>query len=179
MRGSHFIPTDGTYYVKLEGVKKIGYRTLSIAGVRDSIMISKIDEIIDTVKDKVWSNFENFNSNEFFLDFKIYGKNGAMGIFENLDFGSGQEIGIVIEAVAPTQELANTICSFARSTLLHFGYDGRISTAGNLAFPFSPSDFKAGEVYEFSVYSLMESPDPCKYFPVKIKLCNKGELNNV
>ncbi len=179
VRGSRFIPTDGTYYVKLEGVKKVGYRTLSIAGVRDSIMISKIDEIIDTVKDKVWSNFENFNSNEFFLDFKIYGKNGAMGIFENLDFESGQEIGIVIEAVAPTQELANTICSFARSTLLHFGYDGRISTAGNLAFPFSPSDFKAGEVYEFSVYSLMESPDPCKYFPIEIKMCNKGELNNV
>jgi len=40
--------------------------------------------------------------------------------------------------------------------LLHYGYDGRISTAGNLAFPFSPSDIKAGEVFEFSIYHLME-----------------------
>ncbi|HWM05346.1 MAG TPA: hypothetical protein VNP92_23650, partial [Actinophytocola sp.] len=40
----------------------------------------------------------------------------------------GHELGIVIEAVAGTQELANTICAFARSTMLHHGYPGRIST---------------------------------------------------
>jgi hypothetical protein len=86
------------------------------------------------------------------------------------------EICIIIEAVAQTREVANTICSFARSGLLHFGYDGRKSTAGNLAFPFSPSDFEAGEVFNFSVYCLMSSPDPCEYFPVKVKHCDKGEL---
>ena len=52
--------------------------------------------------------------------------------------------------------MADTICSMTRSTLLHYGYDGRISTAGNLAFPFSPSDIKAGEVYNFSLYHIME-----------------------
>ena len=62
------------------------------------------------------------------------------------------ELGIIIEAVASTQALANTICAFARATLLHYGYPGRISTAGNLAFPYSPSDIKAGEVYRFSIY---------------------------
>jgi hypothetical protein len=74
----------------------------------------------------------------------------------------------VIEAVAASQELANTICSFARSTMLHYGYKGRIATAGNLAFPYSPSDFKAGEVFEFSVYHLVEVADPCQLFPVAI-----------
>jgi len=49
--------------------------------------------------------------------------------------------------------------------LLHFGYAGRKSTAGNLAFPYSPSDFKAGEVYEFSVYHLMRIADPKTAFP--------------
>jgi hypothetical protein len=51
---------------------------------------------------------------------------------------------------------------------MHFGYAGRISTAGNLAFPFSPSDLRAGAVYEFSVYHLLEA-DPVTPFPVTIR----------
>ena len=74
-------------------------------------------------------------------------------------------MGLVIEAVAENQEDADAICSFARSSLLHYGYEGRKSTAGNLAFPYSPSDFKAGAVYEFSVYHLMRIVDPEAEFP--------------
>lgn len=177
VRGSKFVPTpNGEFFVKLEGTRKLGCRTVSIAGVRDPIMISQIDDIVKQVKEKVESNFKSFNIGDFFLDFKIYGKNAVMGLFKDIQFEAGQEIGIVIEAVAPTQEQASTICSFARSTMLHFGYEGRKSTAGNLAFPFSPSDFKAGDVYEFSIYSLLESKDPCQYFPVQVKLCKEGEL---
>ena len=74
---------------------------------------------------------------------------------------------IIIEAVADTQEQADTICGFARSTMLHFGYEGRISTAGNLAFPFSPSDARMGEVFAFNVYHLMKVDDPKSLFPVE------------
>ena len=163
--GSRFIPSDG-YFLKLEGTKKIGFRTVSFAACKDSIMISKIDAIVEAVKTKVKSNFHNFGIKDFFLDFKLYGKNGVMGMFKNLGTETSAELGIIIEAVAEKQEIANTICSFARSTMLHFGYEGRISTAGNLAFPFSPSDFKVGEVYEFSVYHLMRVKDPTEYFPI-------------
>ena len=61
-----------------------------------------------------------------------------------------------MEAVAPTQEQANSLVSLICLTLLHYGYPGRISTAGNLAFPLSSSDFAAGAIYEFSVYDLMD-----------------------
>ncbi len=90
-----------------------------------------------------------------------------MGALEPTD-RSGHELGIVIEAVAQTQELANTICAFARSTMLHHGYPGRISTAGNLAFPYSPSDFKGGEVYRFSLYHLLRVDDPSDLFPIDL-----------
>ena len=163
--GSRFIPSDG-YFLKLEGAKKIGCRTISFAACRDPVMISKIDSIVDAVKAKVKSNFKNFGLSDFFLDFKLYGKNGVMGMFKNIETEAGRELGIIIEAVAEKQETANTICSFARSTMLHYGYEGRISTAGNLAFPFSPSDIKAGDVYEFSLYHLMKVNDPAEYFPV-------------
>ena len=69
---------------------------------------------------------------------------------------------------AETQEQANTVCSLTRSTLLHYGYPGRVATAGNLAFPFSPSDVQAGTVYEFSLYHLMPI-DPATAFPFRME----------
>jgi len=176
--GTKFIP-DQKYFVKLEGAMRKGYRTVSIAATSDPIFIEKIDSIVDAVKERVRSNFANLSG--YFLDFKVYGKNGVMLTPSskepmNLCDRVPAEICIVIESVAQTQDIANTICSFARSSLLHFGYDGRKSTAGNLAFPFSPSDFTAGEVFGFSVYCLMPSTDPCMYFPVNVKLCERGEL---
>jgi len=71
--GTKFVPTDG-YFVKLEGVRKVGYRTISCAGVMDPVMIAKIDEITAEVKKRVKNNFEHYGFQEFFLDFKIYGK---------------------------------------------------------------------------------------------------------
>ena len=189
--GSRFKPTI-PYNVKLEGVKKVGCRTVSFAAVADPVMIKQIDEITPAVKARVKDNFTGLG--EYFLDFKIYGSNtpgktGVMGIFGTDDINgkphvrheardTGEtpplELAIIIDAVAPTQETANTICSFARSTLLHYGYPGRISTAGNLAFPFSPSDIKMGDVYEFCIYHVMEVDDPCQYFPVEIINFNGG-----
>jgi hypothetical protein len=165
--GSRFKP-DITYTIKLEGVKHIGYRTISIAGIRDPIMINGIDEILREVRERVQDNFKDWKI-KFFLDFKVYGKNGVMGPLEPQPESFGHELGIIIEAVSANQETANTICSFARSTLLHYGYRGRIATAGNLAFPYSPSDFKAGEVYTFSLYHLMEVRDPGEFFPIQME----------
>ena len=44
---------------------------------------------------------------------------------------------------------------------LRYGLDavtGNEATAGNLAFPFSPSDFAGGAVYEFALYHLTDLP---------------------
>ncbi len=177
VKGSRHIPTeDDKYFVKLESAKIAGYRTVSIASCRDPILVSQIDSVVEQVKEKVISNFKSYGLKDFFLDFKIYGKNGVMGLFKGLEVPTSEELCIIIEAVAQNQAEADTICSFARSTMLHFGYDNRKSTAGNLAFPFSPSDFKVGEVYEFALYHLMEVDSPTEHFPVKIYQCNKGEL---
>lgn len=172
--GSRFVPTE-EYFVKLEGVRKVGHRTISVAATKDPIMISKIDDIVQSVKDRVINNFESYGIKDFFLDFKIYGKNGVMGLFPGSETRVAHELCIVIEAVASTQEQADTICGFARSTMLHFGYEGRISTAGNLAFPFSPSDCKVGEVYEFNIYHLMKVDSPTEHFPITYKQFTNGE----
>jgi hypothetical protein len=48
--------------------------------------------------------------------------------------------------------------------MLHYPYPGRKSTAGNLAFLYSPSDIACGPVYRFNVYHLVEVDDPCELF---------------
>lgn len=164
--GTKFVPGKNNT-VKLEGAKPIGYRTISIAGTRDPVMIAEIDDIIQGVRERVADNFKGKLEN-YSLRFNIYGRDGVMGALEPRPSAeNAHELGIIIEATAPAQKQADTICAFARSTMLHYGYEGRRSTAGNLAFPYSPSDFHAGEVYVFSVYSLLQTNDPAALFPAE------------
>lgn len=165
--GSQFEPSDG-YFVKLEAARIVGYRTVSIAGARAPDFIAKIDDIISGVRARVFDNFPELQSGDATLIFRVYGRDGVMGALEPERANVYHEVGIVIEAVATTQAIADTICSFARSTMLHFGYPGRVSTAGNLAFPYSPSDFKAGAVYAFSLYHLLRIKDPVALFPFSL-----------
>ena len=120
------------------------------------------------MRERVADNFRE-NGWEYKLHFILYGRDGVMGPLEPTPGTDGvHELGIVIEAVADSQEKADTICAFARSTMLHYGYAGRRATAGNLAFPYSPSDFHAGEVYVFSVYHLLQTEDPAALFPTEL-----------
>lgn len=158
VKGSRFEPTD-RYCVKLEGARPIGYRSISIAGVRDPIMIASIDTILAEVNAGAETMLKTENI-EGQVTFHVYGKNGVMGKMEpGRDF-IPQEMAIITEVIGKTEQDAETICSLIRSTLLHYGYEGRIATAGNLAFPFSPSDMRMGEAFEFSIYHLMELDDP-------------------
>lgn len=165
--GSRFIP-DKCYTIKLEGAKPVGFRTVSVAGTRDPVMISRIDEIVQGVRERV---ADNFSGRKFVyqLHFNIYGRNGVMADLEPHPEIHSHELGIVIEAIADTQEQADTICAFARSTMLHYGYEGRRATAGNLAFPYSPSDFHAGKVYVFSIYHIIQTDDPVSPFRIEYR----------
>ena len=165
--GTVFSPDD-THSIKLEGARLTGFRTVSIAGVRAPDFIAAMDDIIAGVRTVVAAQFPEIDTDSASLIFRAYGRDGVMGGLEANRDHPPHEVGLVIEAVAESQENADAICSFARSSLLHYGYAGRKSTAGNLAFPYSPSDFKAGAAYEFSVYHLMRVADPATEFPATL-----------
>lgn len=154
------------YWIKLEGARKVAYRTFVIAGVRDPILIENIDEIEDRVKAQVAEYYEEINPEDYEIHFYNYGMNAVLGNKEKETF-TGHEIGVLFEVIAVSQEIATSICATVRSTFLHFGYEKRKSTAGNLAFPFAPSDVEFGAVYEFSIYHLMkinQNPFKIDYF---------------
>ena len=49
--GSEFIPSN-PYTLKLEGAKKVGYRSIFIGGARDPIFIAGIDDVLHAVKSR-------------------------------------------------------------------------------------------------------------------------------
>lgn len=162
--GSRYEKAD-VYTVKLEGARKVAYRTFVVAGIRDPLLISKIEQVETEVKQSVRTQLYRLDPDSYQMNFYNYGIDGIMGATEP-DRTPGHEICVLFEALAQTQDLANTICASMRSTFLHYGYNGRKSTAGNLAFPFAPSDVPFGAVYAFSVYHLMQIADPLALFPV-------------
>ena len=128
--------------LKLEGVKCSGFRTICPATIYDTETIKNIDLIINTVTEFVKENTKNtLPENIYTINFKLSG-------------GAESSLGVIMDIVGKTQEIADTVCALARSRMLHCDYAGRKSTAGNLAFPFSPSDIHVGPVYEFSVFHL-------------------------
>lgn len=162
VRGSRISETP-VYKIKLEGAMKVACRTFVVAGVRDPLLIERIEEVEELVKQQVYEYYSEIPREDYKINFINYGLNGVLGELEP-EQKPAHELGVVFEVVAKTQELANTVCSSVRSTFLHYGYEGRKSTAGNLAFPFAPSDVPFGDVYEFSVYHLMEVSDGLEMF---------------
>jgi hypothetical protein len=160
--GTRFNPVF-PYTVKLEGVRSAGFRTISIGGVRDPILIGTIDSVLDEIRKQVMEDVGGAK-----ILFHLYGKDGVMGMREPEKNHASHELGIVIEVIADNQELADAVCANVRSLLLHYGYRGRIATAGNLAFPYSPSDIPCGEVFEFNIYHLMAVEDPLSLFPMRV-----------
>lgn len=151
--GSKWIPAE-TPTLKLEGTKLAGYRAISIAGIQDPQTIQKVDWIFDGVKKFVAENTAGrYTSDDYTLSLRKYGTpipGAQVSEIPNCTMG------IVLDAVGRSQEIADEIIALARARMLHFDYPGRKSTAGNLAFPYSPSDIHLGPVYTFCIYHLME-----------------------
>ena len=151
--GSRWIPaTQPT--LKLEGTKLAGYRTIAIAGIQDPQTIARIDWIFEGVQKFVAENTAGrYTADDYTLSLRKYGTpipGTEAPTVPNCT------LGVVLDAVAKTQDIADEIMALARARMLHYDYPGRKSTAGNLAFPYSPSDIHLGAVYTFSIYHLME-----------------------
>lgn len=158
---------DSDCWVKLEGAMKKGYRTICVAGVRCPTMIERIDSILDSVKQ---DTLRYFSEPSLSLIIHCYGRSGVMGEREPDTSSYSKELGLVFEAVANDQTLANAACHHASGATLHYHYEGQCNTSGNLAFLYSPSDINTGAAYEFSAYHLMKVTSPTEIFPIHVEV---------
>lgn len=173
VKGSKF--EKRPYKVKLEGAAKVGYRSITIWGVRDPILIKEIDYVVENSKRLVKEHFaRTLKDSDYRLNFIIYGKNGVMGDREIVEQTQSHELGIVAEAIADTQEIARDISYMAYGAFQHLDYPGIHCTGANVAIPFSPPDIDMGAAYEFNIYHLMPT-DPISLFKPVIKTFGKGD----
>lgn len=167
--GSRFVPAD-RYTIKLEGAQCVGYRTISIAGTHDPILIRQIDVYVARVRAVLDDRAKSIGLSpaDYKVKFRLYGKSGVMEADEPHPDEVGHELGIVIDVVGRTQEIANDVLAMARTLTLHTEFEGRLCIAGNMAFPYSPSDIPVGPVYRFSLWHLLEPADPYEMFPMEL-----------
>jgi hypothetical protein len=52
---------------------------------------------------------------------------------------------------------------------MHHGFPGRLSTGGNLAFPFTPPEVSIGTAYRFNIYHLMRVHNLDALFPLEVE----------
>jgi len=157
------------YTVKLEGTELVGYRAMTICGTRDPMLIGRFDSFIEQVRQVVAEKVGGFGlrADQYQLAFRVYGKDGVMGTSEPVRDIRSHELGILVEALADTQEVANAVLAFARVSLLHTDFPGRLCREGNMAFPFSPSDIELQPLYRFSIFHTVAIDDPLSLFPIE------------
>jgi hypothetical protein len=166
--GSRWIPAP--YTIKIEGARRVGFRTISILGIRDERMISQIDWCLEQARKHVETHLQPLKTGvDYHLLYRVYGKNGVLGEAEPLKETKSHELGLIVEAVAPQEEVSENVCEQAGRKLLHMDYPGRIATAANVAHPYSPTANKLGPVYGWSIWHLLELEDPCEPFRIEAR----------
>ena len=137
--------------LKIEGAARLGERWVLLAGVADPTLLASLDEILQVVEARVRALLPGHWS----MHPHIYGQ-GAVRALPQAQH-SQHEAGLVIEFVAPTADLARTAAGVFKQNLLHHGFAGRLCSAGNLAFAFTPSELDAGTAYRFVLYHVMQA----------------------
>jgi hypothetical protein len=166
---------DDPYRVKLEGVKRIGYRSICLAGMRDPWLISKVEDgsYLKMARETAGKKISDagISPEDYQIHYKVYGRDGVMGDLEPQKKITAHELGFIIDVIGRTPEISKTVCMFARLQMLHLPYPGRLTTAGNVAIAFSPSDIYVGEAYVFNIWHLLplEGEEISKIFKTRIE----------
>ena len=166
--GSEFVSKP--YTIKLEGAERVGYRTITIGGIRDPELITQVDSFLASCTERVvqMASAQGISEDDYQFFFRVYGKDAVMQKWEPEGGTDAHEVAVIGEAVAETQEIANALINMAHVMLLHSDYPGRLHTTGNVAFPYSPSDIECDAAYQFNVWHVLELDDPLEACSVDV-----------
>jgi hypothetical protein len=158
--GPRFVPAERVR-VKLEGAAKVGERYVGMAAVRDPYTIAHIDEVIGWARQQVR---ERFGETGYELHYTVYGRDGVMGPLEPVKTPA-HELCIVVQAVAPTKEMAEELCITATRQLFYARLPDVKGTAGSVAFVLDEV-LPASPAYRWSVNHTVAVDDPMELFPI-------------
>lgn len=130
-----------SYTIKVEAARIRGYSSVFMGRMADPILISQLDEFTARVKEYVATQHKGID------------QWWQLGLHKS----GTDEIFVVGEALAETQELATSLVSCARIACVHGPYSGQKATSGSLAFGIGGRlEVELGPRAEFCMYHLMD-----------------------
>ncbi|MGO4739925.1 acyclic terpene utilization AtuA family protein [Bosea sp. 2KB_26] len=159
--GPRYIPATDLR-VKLEGSGKIGERYVGLVGIRDPYTVARVDDVIAWARRMVQ---ERFGSEGYQLSYNVYGRDGVMGRLEPLRDKPGHELCVVVQAVAPTREIAEEICIMGTRQMFYARLPDVKGTAGGVAFLLDEV-MPASPAYRWTLNHTMPIDDPMEPFRV-------------
>jgi hypothetical protein len=162
--GPRFVPAE-ELRVKLEGAGKLGERCIGLVGVRDPYTIAHIDDVIGWARGQAR---ERFGEAGYQLHYTVYGRDGVMGELEPLRHQPGHELCVMVQAVAPTKDMAEEVCMIGLRQMFYARLPQVKGTAGGVAFALDEV-LPASPAYRWTLNHTMRVDDPMALFRTGIE----------
>jgi hypothetical protein len=161
--GASFNPAS-IYTVKLEGVEPAGYQSIAMGSYNDRVLLEELPAWLERTRAEIDTKVARVfgaSAKEAKLTIRTYGAGNGSDLFglQPLSIPKADAF-FLIDAVAPTQEMATSVATVAWHTLIHFppsGWRGGFVTA---AWPFNPPVIERGLMHRFNVNHVIEVDDP-------------------
>ena len=162
-QGARWQPSE-RLTVKIEGASHEGERAILLAATADPRVIERLGPILEGVRAKARQVLPDVPWDGLQLNFRRYGLDGVVA-WPAPPTVAPREVFILGECVAADVETAIAVLAVLKQNLLHYGFAGRLSTGGNIAFPFTPPEVRAGPAWRYRIYHVMDAPVP---FPLTL-----------
>ena len=155
VKGSRFVAAP-SYTVKLEGAELAGYQSIIVGGIRDPFIIADFEGWLGRVRERIERAVadvlrDQLTPDDYSLNFHVYGFNGVMKSLESQDRFAPRELGLVLEATAPSQDLATQLAKMSRQPLLHTPIGKWNGSITSFACLHNPAFIDRGPVYRFNL----------------------------
>jgi hypothetical protein len=158
--GARFRPRESAT-LKVEGAAPVGHRVVLLAGTADPVLLGVLPQALQDVERKVRALVSG--------DWQMHPHAYGLGAIRPLPAGAPlpAEAGLVIEFIGPDPDTVRAAAGVFKQNLLHHGFPGRVSTAGNVAFAFTPSELEARTAYRFVLYHVLRDAPMESLFRVR------------
>src|SRR6516165_1530274 len=156
---------DAEYTIKLEGVRKVGYSTILMGGVRDPYILAHLDSWLFQLDDNIKTRIRNtVGEQPYEIVTRVYGRDGVMGALEPQRGVGGHEVFILWDVISGSQELSRAIATSISHLAVHNPIPKWHGLISGVAFPYSPPEIDRGPVYEFHLNHVLLPDSPTSLF---------------
>ena len=110
---------------------------------------------------------ERFGSMGYELYYTVYGRDAILGALEPLKRSPGHELCVVVQAIAPTREMAEEVCMTGTRQMFYARLPAVKGSAGGVAFLLDEV-MPASPAYRWTLNHTMRLDDSLELFPTFI-----------